>query len=324
MVHPGGSDVHDAVGCKGTNLAYDDTLNGPTQSSLRASLNTTRDLNFGPGARITLGRFLGRDVQNRDGAVEFTYFGLNNFSSSKGVTSINANSMASYFDPNFTIGGFSRANTEQYSYQSHFNSYEVNLLLKRRPGRDRMVLSRDGTWVRTLAPSILPTVFGGLRLTTINESFNWLSQGTNPATTFGQYNVRTHNTLFGLQGGVDFQYQQAEWRLGTRIKAGPCLNFADQFTTVTIVDTTTPNPQGNRNVSNQTTPVALVSEVNVNAAYFFRPNMAFRTSYNILFVTDVALADKQITFTQISPAGYISTAHGLMYQGVTAGFEFYW
>jgi hypothetical protein len=306
---------------KGTKLAYDFTLEATASSPLRSTLATSRDLSFGPGAKITIGRFLGRDAQNRDGAVEFTFFGLNNFSSAKGITSLEPNQLASFFDPNFNIGGFTHTNTESYAYLSHFNSYEVNVLLKRRPARDRMVLTRDGTWVRTLSPSFLPTLFGGLRLATINESFNWLSAATDPTMTSGQYNVRTHNTLFGLQGGADYQYRQAEWQVGFRIKGGPFLNFADQFTTVNIVDTTFGNSI--RNNSANATPLALMAEINLNAAYFFRPNMAFRFSYDMLFVTDLAVADKQITFTQITPA-YLSTTHGLMYQGAGVGFEFLW
>ncbi len=188
-----------------------------------------------------------------------------------------------------------------------------------------MVLSREGAWVRELAPNLVPSVFGGLRLATLNESFNWLSEGTNPATTFGQYNIRTHNTLCGVQFGSAMNYQQAGWRAGIIIRGGPYLNFADQFT---VVEGIGPTPTGgsatiNRNESNQSTALAFLGEINMNVAYYFRPNIAVRTGLEVMYLTDLALADKEITFVQLNPAK-MSASHEVQIIGFTLGFEWNW
>ena len=212
-----------------------------------------------------------------------------------------------------------------YTMQSHFNSYELNFRLTRRLARDRMVLSRQGKWVRELAPNLVPTMFGGMRLLTLNESFNWNSQGTDPTTTFGQYNVRTHNALTGFQFGAAMNYQQSDWRAGVTVRGGPCVNFADQFTTVNAIG---PNQAGgsstiNRNESATNTGLAFIGEVNLNAAYYFKPNIAVRTSLEIMYLTDLALADKEITFVQLNPVK-MSASHEAQFVGFTLGFEWNW
>jgi hypothetical protein len=116
--------------------------------------------------------------------------------------------------------------------------------------------------------------------------------------------------------------------MGVTAKGGPFINFADQFTNVNAIGTNTTGPVPvvttlNRNVSNQATPLAFLGEFNVNSAYFFRPNIALRAGYTFVLISNLALADKQITFTQIAPAK-ISTAIGTSIQGANVGFEFYW
>jgi hypothetical protein len=311
---------------KGTKLAVDfsDPNNIPAQQ--RNTFNTQKGLGFAPGARITFGFYLGIDPWNRDSSVEFTYFGLNNWSYSRGITSLAPNSLYTVFDPTFTTPGFTQANSMSYMMTAQFNSYELNFRLTRRLGRDRMILSRQGKWVRELAPNLVPTMFGGMRLLTLNESFNWNSQGTDPATTFGQYNVRTHNALTGFQFGAAMNYQQSDWRAGVTVRGGPYVNFSDQFTTVSAIGPAasgTGSSTTDRVESNQKTSLSFVGEVNLNGAYYLRPNMAVRSSLEIMYLTDMALADKEITFVQLNPVK-MSTAHETQIVGFTLGFEWNW
>jgi hypothetical protein len=169
-------------------------------------------------------------------------------------------------------------------------------------------------------------MFGGMRLATLNESFNWNSQGTDPTTTFGQYNVRTHNALCGFQLGAAMNYQQSDWRAGVTVRGGPYINFADQFTSVSGIgpsSTGTGSSTISRLESNQKTSLSFLGEVNFNAAYYLRPNIAVRSSLEILYLTDLALADKEITFTQLNPVK-MSTAHETQIVGFTLGFEWNW
>ena len=119
-----------------------------------------------------------------------------------------------------------------------------------------------------MAPTILPSVFGGLRLITLNESFNWLSEGTDPATTFGTYNVRTHNALCGFQFGSDAVYQQSNWQGMCRIKGGPFINFCDEFSVINAFGPLGSTGQGtlNRNLSNQITGLSFVGEITLSGA----------------------------------------------------------
>ncbi len=311
---------------KQTTLATDFSDSSQIPANQRNVFRTQKGLNYAPRARLTIGCFLGIDPWNRDSSVEFTFFGLDNWSNTRGLTSIAANSLYTNLDPSFSAPGFTQANQMSYVAMAHFNSYELNFRLSRRLGRDRMVLSREGTWVHELAPNMVPTMFGGLRLATLNESFNWNSQGTDPTTTFGQYNVRTHNALTGFQFGAGMDYQQSGWRCGMTIRGGPYVNFADQFTTVNSIgpaSSGTGSSTINRNLSNQKTGLAFIGELNFNASYYFTPNIAFRSSFELLYLTDLALADKQLTFVQLDPIK-MSTSHESQIVGFTLGFDCNW
>jgi hypothetical protein len=311
---------------KSTKLATDFSDPNQIPAQQRNHFNTQKGQGYAPGAKITFGFYLGVDPWNRDSSVEFTYFGLSNFSATRGLTSLAPNSLFTDFDPTFSAPGFTQANSMTYVAQSHFNSYELNVLLTRRLGRDRMVLSRQGKWVRELAPNLVPTMFGGMRLITLNQSFDWNSQGTDPTTTNGQYNVRTHNALCGFQFGAAMNYQQSDWRAGVTVRGGPYVNFADQFTSVSGIGPAasgTGSSTISRLENNQKTALSFAGDVNLNAAYYLRPNVAVRTSLEILYITDLALADKEITFVQLSPAK-MSTAHETQIVGFTLGFECNW
>jgi hypothetical protein len=54
--------------------------------------------------------------------------------------------------------------------------------------------------------------------------------------------------------------------------------------------------------------------------YEFTPNFAFRTSYDLMWITNLALAQNQITFSPSTPA-QISNHHSLFYQGASIGLE---
>ena len=43
----------------------------------------------------------------------------------------------------------------------------------------------------------------------------------------------------------------------------------------------------------------------------------------MLFVTGLALADKQLSFVNVNPA-LMSDSHSVLIQGLTVGFDLYW
>lgn len=281
------------------------------------------DFGFQPGLRSTVGRYLGRDPKNRDHSVEFTFLGMTQFHTAGSLTAVVPGGLLSNFlDPGANIPAYNRSDSQSFNYTSNFASFELNYRIDRRLNRDKLVYSRDSTWVRQAKPSLLPSLLAGIRYVSIDEALNWFANASSfvPAST-GSYRVNTHNNLIGPQLGSDWFYEAAEWRLGLRGKAGVFANFADQSSIVRIVDSNGTPLSPNRNEHAELDVLDFVGELNVIGNYQFAPNFGLRFSYDLMFVTNLALAQNQLTFT-VSDPPVISTGHSLFFQGVSLGFEF--
>ncbi len=275
------------------------------------------DMGFEPGLRSTWGHYLGRDARNRDHAVEFTYLGLTHWQAAGSVTAHTPGTIFSEIDPTFTVPAFNASNFQSFAQTSNFNSYELNYRIDRRLSRDQLVYTRDSTWVRQCTPSPLPSLFAGLRVVTVNEKLNYLAQSSSAN---GSYNIATHNNLVGLQIGTDWFYEQGEWRLGGRAKGGGFVDWDNQTSQVRILDLNGVPLLPNRDEHAKDHPLAFVGELSLIGSYRFRPNFALRASYDLMWVTDLALAQNQITFSPSTPA-LVADHHSLFYQGVSIGFE---
>ena len=296
-------------------LAVD--LSSPTQQTLR----TSPSLGYAPMLRGTFGALLGRDAKNRDHSIDFTYLGPGNWHVAQGIASLSPFGLVSLLDPSLSLG-FSRASVYSYRYESNFNSYEINYRIRSRLGRDRMELSRDGTWVRKCAPMPVPAFFFGVRNVVINERFSMSAAGSNPSQLSGQYNINTQNNLLGVQGGFDVMYQYCDWRIGIRGKAGPYVNTTGQTSRVVVVDAFQGNPP-DRNESAGTRTLGFLGEFNILGAYQIRSNLAIRASFDLLYVDQLALAPNQITFQIPVPPNVDHTAF-LLYTGGSLGMEYVW
>jgi hypothetical protein len=222
-----------------------------------------------PGYNMTLGRYLGRDSENRDHFLEFSYWGLNHWDVSREVHgeryvtsdvftvdnlpvtyTVEFGSLATGFEINSNqpeasrVGGFNRADQHFYSYSSDMNNFELNLRLRPRGRPDRLVLHPNGKWRRECQPGEYTSFLFGLRLMTVDEGFVWHSRGSigiwndteekffySPVS--GDYLISTHNNLLGLQFGGEYTVRRCKWTWGMRIKGGPFINFSDQASTVT-------------------------------------------------------------------------------------------
>ncbi len=280
------------------------------------------DLNYQPGMRSTIGKFLGRDDRNRDHAVEFTFLGLTHWRATGGMTGTNPGAIFTLLDFTGAVPAFDGAKSQSYAESSMFNSYELNYRISRRLSHDQMVYTRDSTWVRQCTPTALPSVFAGMRVVTVNEKFGYFSQTVGPVIK-GAYRVTTHNNLVGPQIGSDWFYDRSEWRFGVRGKGGAFVNWSDQSSVVQITNTNgvlVPSIQ-NRNEHASTDILSFVGELNFIGAYRFSPNFALRTSYDLLWATNLALAQNQLTFVINNPAS-VAAHHSLFFQGVSLGIEF--
>ncbi len=285
-----------------------------------AHLDIAPNMGFQPGLRSTIGRYLGRDPRNRDHAVEFTFLGLTHWQDAASLTAKFPGNIISNIDPLRGQGGlpaFNGSNFQNYAQTSSFNSYELNYRINRRLSRDQMVYTRDSTWVRQCTRSPLPSIFAGLRVVTVAEKLKYLAESS---TANGRYDIATHNNMVGLQAGADWFYEHYEWRLGGQIKAASLVNWSNQSSRVRILDDNGTPLLPNRDEFAESRNLGFVGEISVIGAYQFNPNFAFRASYDMMWITALALAQNQITFSPSTPP-QVSDAHSLFYQGFSIGLE---
>ncbi len=283
----------------------------------RNRLELPLGLGYEPGLRSTLGRFVGRDDRNRDHSVEFTFLGLTHWHANEQMTAFTPGGIFTdlLIDPSFTIPVFNAADFQSFYETSSFNSYEINYRIERRLPRDRVLYTRDSTWVRQAESTPLPSLLAGIRVAVNNESLRWFSES---ALGTGTYNTITHNNMVGPQFGVDWFYERSDWRFGVRGKAAAVVNWADVANEVRILDVNGAPLAPNRDENAEDHVLSFLAEINVIGVYHLKPHFALRTSYDLMFLTNQALAQNQITFT---PGTRTPMGHALFFQGVTFGFE---
>jgi len=318
---------------------------------------TTPMLSFdvAAGYEATVGRYLGRDSENRDQFVEFSYWGMNSWFSSESAIGQAVTYNATIEDPDnpgetiqvpravagnlFTpfptdVGGFNRALTHDASYRSEINNFELNVWLRPR-GRNRLVM-RNGRWRRECQPGRFCSFLFGLRYLSVDERFDFLSRGrinvfdddgnlVADGTLSGDYLVRTHNDLAGFQIGADLIQRNCKWTWGVRVKAGPYVNFSDQVSRVASRAPDDPFATvtlDERRVDRQD-EISLVGEFGFIGTYQARPNLTLRASYDFMWITGLALAPEQVTF-DTNPPATINTNGMVFYHGVSLGAEWTW
>ena len=77
------------------------------------------------------------------------------------------------------------------------------------------------------------------------------------------------------------------------------------------------------NNSNSAANISLMVDFGLSITYLVRPNMGLRFGYQIMALTNLALAERQITFLNLNPAT-MNQDHGLYFDGVSGGLEFAW
>jgi hypothetical protein len=291
-----------------------------TASNLDLStLVSENNLGYQPGIDFTLGRYLGRDVRNRDHSVEFTFMGLNHWQAAKSITAQDPGGIFLFLDAFAEVPVFEGSNFQSIDQTSDFNSYEINYRIDRRLGRDRMVYSRDNKWVREATSNWTCSVLTGIRTVIVNERMYWFADNTQGT---GNYTVNTHNNMVGPQVAGELFYDNAYWRLGVRGKTGALVNFASQSSTVRILDDNGNPLSPNRDESVDGHSMSFVGGLSFIGEYRFRPNFGIKSSFDLLWLTDLALAQNQLTFFPSSPP-QLSDSHSLFLNGFTFGFEWY-
>jgi hypothetical protein len=226
---------------------------------------------FEPSAsyEITIARYMGRDSENRDHFIEFTYYGPQHWDGADGIhqtdrpyitkpaatateelwpnydlipdfTAVTFGNLFSVFDAD--LAGFNRADDLSERYVSRMDNFELNMRVRHRGRIDRMMLYQNGRWRREAQEGYTCSLLAGLRGISLDESFGLTASGlivvddytvdpvvTTTTSTTGQYDARTHNDLVGVQIGGDVVWRKGFAEYGVRLKGGLFMNFADRY-----------------------------------------------------------------------------------------------
>ena len=128
------------------------------------------------GVRGTLGRFLFRDDHNRDHTAEFTAWAAGNWVSDGRMTSENPNGLFVTFNLDGGNDLFDRSSFQRTIYSSRLNSFELNYRLKKRLGRDQMVMDPNGNWRREASNGFNRNYLAGFRYVQVNETLDWTAE----------------------------------------------------------------------------------------------------------------------------------------------------
>ncbi len=298
-----------------------------------------------PAMRVTVGRFIGRDWQNRDHSIEVGFLGINEFRTGQSIRAQGEGGLILLLDQK--QGGVNNADLWFTEHASRMHSIEADLRRRHRPEKDRLVMAPDGTWTRQYTSSYVPSMLLGMRYLNLNEDYSFFSRSLGvlqrpsedgePVFTSiteteyrGDYDIETRNDLFGIQIGGDLINQREQWHWGVRGKAGAFINFAEQFTVAQFNDLRAERAGQPGDPSIDVAPrvehatranEAFFGEVSLMAAYHFTPNFTARASYDFMFLTGVALAPDQFTFTETNR---LSLDGAIFYQGLSLGLEMVW
>jgi hypothetical protein len=270
--------------------------------------------------RVTLGRFIHRDLKNRDHTAEFTVFGGGDWAQTPVLDSQDPFGL---FVP-FTIAGgnrtFDSSSRQSVTYSSHYSSFEFNYRVKQRMGRDQMVMEPNGSWHRTANSGISRNFLVGLRMLEMRDIFDWRAEDIEVAGDDGSYVIRTDNDLFGFQTGAGFDYETARWSLGLNGKGGVYINDVLCRSTLEFTDDDPVDSDFDRRMS--TDSLSFIGEAQVLGKWHLTSNFSLRAGCEIMLITGLALAPRQANF--VTEYNQLATSGGPWYMGASFGFEGYW
>lgn len=277
---------------------------------------------YDTGVRFTLGHFLFRDADNRDHSVEFTVYSAGDFTEQASAASSTGNNLIVPFqiDGNTVGGPFDQADTMQAVYTSRINSFEANYHLKRRMRRDQMVLEPTGEWIRRASPTWTREFLAGVRFIDVTDRVEWGAQNLLQANgEDGYYLVRTDNNMVGAQIGGAHAYQTDRWSVSLLGKAGMLLNDAKGRQRLTITN----DPNGDNFSTRQAEEqLSFLGEVRITSRVHLTPNWSIRSGYELMYLTNTALAAHQLFFLPVQ--SQLGTSGDPFYHGWTVGLEGYW
>jgi hypothetical protein len=270
------------------------------------------------GVRTTLGRFLFRDDQNRDHTAEFTGWAAGDWVSDGRMSSAAPNGLFVTFNLDGGNNFFNQSSFQRTIYNSRLNSFEANYRVKKRLGRDQMVMDPNGNWRREASNGFNRNYLAGLRYVQVNETLDWTAEDIVVNGADGRYLITTTNDLFGMQFGTGIEYETGRWSAGISAKAGLYWNNAEsnQYFNLTASDT---NDFNRRQAQDE---ISWIGEAEVLGRYHITPNCSLRAGLEFMVIDSLALAPRQINFVNVS--NWIETGGNPWYMGGLFGLECYW
>jgi hypothetical protein len=294
---------------------------------------TGQPFDLAPGARVTIGKALGVDCADRDRAIEFIYYGGLNWEDYAGWNAQQDGVIVTPLNP--LAPGFNFAGRFETTVRSDFNSWEWNYRMRRRLGRDQLVMSPGGSWTRHAERGFLPGLILGTRLARVTEDFSMLSTRPDvnnprlppvPLSQFsGNYEIGTENWLLGLNLGAELISQNEFFYWGLRGRAAPAISFASMSQTGVGVNTTDIGPGGTIDISDAAsqTGAGFIGDMTIMAGWNITPNFALQIGYDFLWVAGIATSEKQFNLDN-RDIGDIDAGGQTFYQGVSFGFYGSW
>jgi hypothetical protein len=286
---------------------------------------TAQPFNVSPGARVTIGKSLGRDYLDRDRALEFVYYGGMTFEDNDGWNAPDPTAIVIFPLAPFAPG-FAGATQFTTWFNSDFNSWELDYKLRRRLGRDQLVMSPGGNWTRHAERGWLPALILGPRLATVNEDFRLQTSrpGVAPANFSGTYTVNAANWLLGLNIGGELISQNEFFYWGLRGRAAPALSFVSTHQTAVGVNTLiTPSATTNFTADATRTAPGFIGDLTLMAGWNITPNFALQVGYDFLWVAGIATATRQFNLDQRDTRA-LDAGGQTFYNGLSFGFNGSW
>ena len=289
--------------------------------------SAAQPFNVAPGARVTIGKSLGRDHLDRDRAFEFIYYGGMSYEDVDGRNAVNNGFLVSPLAP--LAPGFNGATAYASKFNSNFNSWEWNYKLRRRLGRDQLVMSPGGNWTRHAERGWLPALILGTRVANVNEQFSLASSRADATQDefSGRYHIDAGNWLLGLNIGGELISQNEFYYWGLRGRAAPALTFANTAQQAAGIDTVLVPPGGRQTVafSDEATRTGpgFIGDLTLMAGWNITPNFALQVGYDFLWVAGMATATRQFNLDN-RDVNAIDVGGQTFYNGVSFGFYGSW
>jgi hypothetical protein len=284
--------------------------------------------------RFTLGHFLFRDAGNRDHTAEFTVFGGGDWHQHRVISSVEPfelfvpfyiSGAAGVFTPQGQFTGvvegnrtFNFSSRQEIDYSSTFRSFETNYRVKRRLRRDQMIMDANGNWHRATNPGWTREYLVGLRYMNLRDILDWRAEDIEELGDDGSYLIRADNDMFGFQMGAGFAYERARWSVGVQSKAGVFVNNASGRTALNF----TADDLDDADLRLQNDELSFVGEAKLIGRWHILPDLSLRASYEMMYISAVALAPNQATF--ITDFSYLNTSQDPFYHGASFGIEGFW